>query len=202
MKYLIFLFFQGHPHHLTPRCLQIVPGHPFVPPTTIVPSAVQHKALQVGVQLFRPSHTGLWFKYCPLTFCFLPCSQKQWLQMVSWYSHQHLFGSWAVEGSSPFERHLCSVPPSTWPDWPETALILGQRFSETGRLGWLWIQIQLWLVTVIFPLTFTNSSNSICTVEFKELRETWNDRCSQVPAGVTAAQGELIGLFSKTSHLR
>lgn len=52
------MFFQGHPHHLTPRCLQIVPGHPFVPPTTIVPSAVQHKALQVGVQPFRPSHTG------------------------------------------------------------------------------------------------------------------------------------------------
>ncbi len=131
-----FLFFQGHPHLLTPRCLQIVPGHPFVPPTTIVPSAVQHKALQVGGQLFRCSHAGLWPSYTPFNLIFfLPCSQKQWLQMVSWYIHQYLFGSWAVEGSSPLKRYLCSVPPPAWPDWPETALILGQQLSETGRLG-------------------------------------------------------------------
>lgn len=47
---------QGHPHPWTPRCLQLVPGHPFVPPTTTFPSAAQHKALQVGLVpgLLRP----------------------------------------------------------------------------------------------------------------------------------------------------
>lgn len=50
---------QGHPHPWTPRCLQLVPGHPFVPPTTTLPSAAQHKALQVGLVPARsPSEPG------------------------------------------------------------------------------------------------------------------------------------------------
>lgn len=105
-----------------------------------------------------------------------PCSQTQWVKMVSRrrFCVQLLPGPWAVEGPSASKGPVCGGPlqTTTRPHQPETQfclLRLGRLCAAARRLGFLWVQIHTWWGQNVLPVGITG----VCLAFRVSFTESW-----------------------------